>query len=137
MTLAEAVAAFEKDFTVHDEVGYVDEKNPEGGCDLTKCPVGDRYVTILSGAEQAAAHVIPVWVHADREDLAIDLWLDEARYYAKGLGTHLWWRTRPEIERADYVALSQVDMIRNERLRGAVSLSLLFVYSRLVITKKE
>lgn len=137
MTLAEAIAAFEKDFAVSDEAGLVDETLPERR-DMSRAPTGALYVTLTSGGIKADGDRMPGWFAT--EDLAADAWLTQAWRYADRIiepgivGSPLYWRERPELLTGEFVAIDQAAMMNDPRVRSEITLRLFAVYSRLVVS---
>lgn len=140
MTLAEAVAAFERDFAVSDEAGLVDEKLPERR-DMSRAPTGEPYIILASGGLKAEGDRMPGWFAT--EDLAAEAWLTQAWRYADGIletgvkGSPLFWRERPTLLTGEFVALDQAAMMNDPRTRSEITLRLFAVYSRLVVSKAQ
>lgn len=136
MTLAEAVAAFEKDFTVSAEVGLADEA-VKGRADMNRAPNGDRYVTLWAGGVRGQGEAPPVWVDDDEAAAAAE-WLRSAWAYAEERGgKDLYWRERPSYRVVEYMAVDQVALIGDPVMRPAITLRIGCVYSRLAISRGE
>jgi len=135
MTLAEAVAAFEKDFAVSDEAGLVDDKLPERR-DMSRAPTGEPYVVMTSGGPKAEGDRMPAWFAT--EDLAAEAWLTQMWRYSDGRGGKvLFWRERPELAQGEFVAIDQAGMMNDPRTRADITLRLFAVYSRLLVSNAQ
>lgn len=132
MTLAEAVRAFELEFTVHDEAGFP-VADYSGPLDMSRCPTGERYVTVTSGGVGA------IGAYFVDPDVAIEAWLVQAKRYAdQDINKHhLYWRTRPQLVSVSLVAIDQAAAMRHEWLRETVAIDVNFVACRLVISERE
>jgi hypothetical protein len=141
MTLAEAVAAFEKDFAVSTEVGMADESLP-GRRDMSRAPNGQPYIALTSGGVKAEGDRMPAWFAS--EELAAEAWLTQAWRYADRIiepgtiGSPLYWREKPELMlTGEFVAIDQAGMMNDPRTRSEITLRLFAVYSRLVVSKNS
>jgi hypothetical protein len=135
MTLDEAVAEFESALTVHDEIGHSAGAAYDGPMDFSRAPTGERYVTLTSGGIKPEGWPNPAWFNS--KDDAVDFWLMEAKHYAREHGTQLYWREKPELEGQTFVAMNQADSLQSQRLREAVAVAVWFVWSRLLVSKKD
>lgn len=135
MNLVEAVAAFEKDFSVVSEAGLVDPALVERR-DMSKTPEGQPYVVVTSGGVKGEAVAVPAWFAG--EDLAAEAWLREAWAYAdrQGGGT-LFWRDKPEYTEAEFVAVSQAALMNDPHMRASITLRIGWVRSRLFVSKGD
>lgn len=131
MTLDEAVAEFEKGFTVWNELGCVTP--PLLLRDTRLAPSGDKYVALTSGGVESGSGWAPTWFPS--EGLAVDAWLREAWSYAdKRVGRNLFWAERPTYFCAEFVAVDQVAMINHPAGRNSIALKIGYVRSRFVIS---
>lgn len=140
MTLAEAFAAFEKDFRVSPFIGLPDE-NLTGRVDMNRAPNGESYITLTSGGVKLEGDRMPGWFAT--EELAAEAWLTQAWRYADRIiepgvvGSPLYWRERPELLTGEFVAIDQAAMMNDPRVRSEITLRLFAVYSRLVVSKNS
>jgi len=124
VTLDEAIAAFEKDFTVVSVAGFPDV-DLDGRFDMDRAPSGARYVEVRSG-----------WFES--EDEGAEGWLREAWRYAEDRGgSVLYWREQPTWHSAEFIAVNQAALLNDRVLRSAISLRLGVVYSRLLVSQKS
>lgn len=136
MTLAEAIAAFEKDFNVSPDTGYPDEAL-DGRVNMSRAPNGDRYVILWAGGIREEGEAPPVWFDDD-EEAAAEEWLRSAWAYAESRGgKDLYWRERPWYRHEEYVAVDQAKLMGNPTMRAAITLRIGCVYSRLLVSKGE
>ena len=131
MTLDEAITAFEKDFAeVSDAVGVA--RHEASGLDVSKSPGGATYRVVTSGGATTAS----VWF-VDEEQAAKE-WLRHAWDFQDKHGKgRLCWRERPAFLAAEFFGMDQAAMIQDARLRGALTIRIGFVYSRMAIEKVE
>ena len=126
MTLEEAVAAFEADFTVHDYVP---------GDFATASPAGDKYVVLANGGVLVAGY-LPRAFFTNEEDAAED-WLRQAWAYAETRpGKVLYWRERPTWESREYVAIDQASLMNDPAWRSSIVVTLGRILSRLAISEE-
>ena len=134
MTLEEAVAAFEKDFTVIDAVGFPNNENVPGSVDASRAPNGEQYVSLCSGGIKKEGDQYPAYYAS--EEIAAEEWLKSAWQYAdKRGGKTLYWRRRPEFTSREYIAIDQAAMMNDPELRQSMQITVGQVYSRLLVTK--
>lgn len=146
MTLDEAIAEVEGWFQVHAEIGapteYTDSNGgfvQDGPRDLSLAPNGEPYIRVTS------AGILTDWpsggVFFGTEARAVTWWLYAIEDYAESIAPkdewknlHLYWRTRPIFETADYVATNQAELLQRQHgLDMMVTLGV--IYSRVLISK--
>lgn len=138
MTLEEAIAEFEKSYAVHDRPGFVTEDD-DGvtRADMNKAPSGDSYVTLTSGGIRKEDGPHLAWFLD--EERAAEEWLRQAWTYAEDHPgrPHLHWRRRPVFLQAEFIALDQIALMNDARLRQSITLNLGTVDCRMVLSKTE
>ena len=135
MTLEEAVAAFEADFTVSPLVGYprLDEA---GRVDLHRAPTGEPYIRLTSGGINGDGEPQQAWFSS--EDRCALEWLRQAWIYAEMRGGKtLYWRRPPQYHEAEFVAVDQAALINDLDMRNAITIKIGTIYSRLLISKTD
>lgn len=149
MSLAEYAQSLERIFQVHHEIGLPmdhvrsdGERIDAGGRDWSKSPCGEPYITLTSGGEKdpgtanavlfAAESVAASWFKFALEDYAASV------APKNDWGTlHLYWRTQPEWNEAEFIARDQASLVGTEgALAADLYTTLGTVYSRLVISTK-
>lgn len=136
MTLAEAVEAFERDFVVSTAEGYPTEGGGVERLDMDRAPCGDRYVVLWAGGEREAGEPPAAWFGG--EEAAASAWLRSAWSYAERRGgKELFWRERPIYREHEYVAMDQAGLMGDPSMRGAITLRIGCIYSRLAISRGE
>ena len=136
MTLEEAVAAFEADFTVSDApFGFpVDEVS--GRVEASRAPNGEHYIAVASGGIKGEGEKFPAYYAT--EVLAAEAWLTAAWKYAEERGGKtLYWRTRPEYTEHEFVGLNQMALMNDPAWRDSITVKLGCVWSRMLITKAD
>lgn len=133
MTLDEAISAFERDFTVCRDIGLPDDEM-EGRADWSRAPTGERYITLVSGGQTREGTPTPA-LYAG-EELAAEEWLRQAWTYAEARGGKtLYWRERPIYTEAEFVAVDQVSLMNDPRMRSSITICVGYVHSRLLVSK--
>jgi hypothetical protein len=134
MTLAEAIAAFEADFTVKAEQGFPIDGTDR--LDMNMAPTGDAYVTITSGGEITDRDAMPAWFASEHD--AARAWLREVWAYAESQkGTSLYWREPPTLRRQEFVALDQAGLMQDPMMRRSVTINVATVVSRLFVSEAK
>ena len=132
MTLEEAVAAFEKDFTVLPATPYHDED----ASDPTRCPTGERYTILTSGGTRQESGKEAALFRTEAD--AVEAWLKRAWGFAEAnKGNTLYWAQEPRYSAKEYIAVNQAELMNDPAWRGSIVLKLGTVYSKLAIGKVE
>jgi hypothetical protein len=136
MDLADAVAAFEADYTVHDAMGFP-VGDYDGPMDLARAPTGEKYICLTSGGIKKPGQPVASWFVFEEE--AVTWWLAEARHYRIEVSgaRHLYWRHRPSLVTASFVNVQQAAALQDDRLRDSLSVELRYVSSWLVLSDKD
>ena len=150
MTLAEAIAAIEGAFTVHEEQGlpldYEDQNGASRGAgprDMTLAPNGEPYATVTSyGVNAELPEDVPAMFAA--QGPAVEWWYDEVMAWrGRVVGdddpepqVHLFWRSRPAFFSTTYLAMDQGGLLRTASpLASVLQIDLGFVASELLVTR--
>ncbi len=136
MTLDEAIVAVASEYKIIDEIGF-DDNDDLGRRDMSRAPTGEKYLTICSGGVREQGESSRAFFTSDED--AISAWLcavwDEAERVGKGEKLALYWREKPAINRAEFVAIDQVALMNDPEQRSNITLSLCYVGSRMLIAK--
>lgn len=125
MTPAAITTAVAEMFTVHEEVGYMEQWTTQdgkvvgdGALDMTCAPCGESYVTMTSFGVDPSFSDVPALFSSER--LAHEWLLDEIRFLAREIepddekwkSLHFYWRSQPVFHSGTYLSMDQGGLMR-------------------------